>query len=484
VTSGTKRLLGMAVALLAVGAFPTAASAIPVLANGQGGVDCSLCHTAPPNLNAYGRYILATNLSKGLDAHLQMMENKQFPVALEVTANASNQPDPTLPKIYSDLVQFLSAGYLGPKMTYYASVPVEEGGFPSTAVDQVWLAYNGFSNGNGSVQVGKFPTPIFAPWMSQSLSLAGYGLAGMPVGLNDSTIGDNRWGVSYTQTGAKGLVGNVAYLTNSGATEQAFDNDVDAGGEGEAWSGSLQYMEPMSHLSGGVAAMSGTYPLPSGANDNYTREAALVAYSGRRYDLMAMGLLGHDGNPNDGATGAAQSHGFSFETIYGPLAWMHVNLRYETMDDGLGTVTNNYIGDLVFSLRPNLVFTVEDLASVGATPAISYQLLWAGPWFRGRSPAHEVSSTAGAAASAPSSPAAEVAAGAKIFGANCSACHGADGQGGVGPNLHGIATRMTDAQTVHFIEHPAGSVMPKFYPGVLNAQQVKDVAAFVRSTFS
>src|SRR5271154_5534528 len=79
-------------------AAPKPALAIPVFANGQG-VSCQQCHSAPPNLNAYGRYILATNFSKVLDAHAQELENQRDPVSLIVTGTGSNTPDPTLPKV-------------------------------------------------------------------------------------------------------------------------------------------------------------------------------------------------------------------------------------------------------------------------------------------------------------------------------------------------------------------------------------------------
>ena len=68
----------------------TPARAIPVFANGQGGVRCGLCHTAVPDLNSYGRYVLMTNFSRGLNKHLQVMQNRSLPVALEATANASS----------------------------------------------------------------------------------------------------------------------------------------------------------------------------------------------------------------------------------------------------------------------------------------------------------------------------------------------------------------------------------------------------------
>ncbi len=429
-----------------IGTIPS--RAVPVLANGQGGVNCSLCHTAVPQLNRYGRYVLMTNFSRGLNSHIQMMQNRSQPLALEMTANASNQPDPSLPKVFSALDQFLSAGFLGRDVSYFASVPMVSGGFPASSIDQVWLAYNGLSHGNTSLQLGRFPTPIFAPWMSQSLSLSPYSVASLPVGFNASTLADNRWGASLTQFGHLGLVGNISYLRGAG--------------EGPAWTGSVQYLSPESHWSGGVAAMAGSYPLASGASDRYSRVAGLASYSGNRYEMMAMGVIGRDANPFDSVSQSAQSNGLSLETIYGPLPWLHLDVRYEHTDDGLGTSTVNYISDAAFSLRPNIVLTIENRSSPGASPGVNYQLLWAGPWTREAFPRGSI----GPQQAASTADANGLANGRSIFFTgtdlqgiristatpartyqSCAVCHGTTGRGGViladgaisaalGPNAH------------------------------------------------
>ncbi len=458
------------------------ALAIPVFANGQGGVACGLCHTAVPHLNSYGRYVLMVNFSRGFNKHLQMMQNRSLPVALEVTANASNPPVPMLPGIYSGLVQFLSGGFIGPKVSYFASIPVASGGFPADSIDQLWAAYNGFSHGNGSLQIGKFPTPIFAPWTSQSLSLSGYGPARLQVGLNGSTLADNRWGASYTQVGRSGLIGNVSYVGGSGPIERAFHT----AGEGVAWTGSVQYLSPEARWSGGIAGLTGSYPLPSGAKDRYAREAALVSYSGDRYELMAMGIAGRDNNPNDGASPSASSHGVSLETIYSPLSWMHVDLRYEHTNDGLGSSTVNYVTDAAFNLRPNIVLTVENVASLGKTPMMSYQVLWAGPWYRDRFPPGTVPNATPMSMPTPTSTIADAAAianGRSIFFIgkdmsgerirtatpsryyqSCAVCHNPDGAGGV--QLADGAVSANIGPHAHMLDQmaPMGAMKGKMTP--------------------
>ncbi len=76
--------------------------------------------------------------------------------------------------------------------------------------------------------------------------------------------------------------------------------------------------------------------------------------------------------------------------------------------------------------------------------------------------------------------AASLAHGAHVFAQNCAACHGAHGEGGVGPALRNEASRKNLAQAIAWIENPAPP-MPKLFPTPLTKKDVEDVAAFVES---
>jgi len=75
----------------------------------------------------------------------------------------------------------------------------------------------------------------------------------------------------------------------------------------------------------------------------------------------------------------------------------------------------------------------------------------------------------------------DVAAGAKVFSANCESCHGAGGKNGtVGPSLAGIGIKA--GQVAYMVQNPTGvdkdSGMPKL---PLSATDVANVAAYVAS---
>ncbi|MCB1748967.1 MAG: PQQ-binding-like beta-propeller repeat protein [Gammaproteobacteria bacterium] len=74
---------------------------------------------------------------------------------------------------------------------------------------------------------------------------------------------------------------------------------------------------------------------------------------------------------------------------------------------------------------------------------------------------------------------ADATAGARTFATICAACHGGSGEGGVGPALTGLASRMDLARTIEWIKNPSAK-MPKLYPAPLNEQAVLNVATYVQ----
>lgn len=66
--------------------------------------------------------------------------------------------------------------------------------------------------------------------------------------------------------------------------------------------------------------------------------------------------------------------------------------------------------------------------------------------------------------------------GAAIFATNCSVCHGAQGQGGTGPDLRPLGDADRDRVVQQVIN--GGSAMPSF-GGSLSAAEIDAVAAYV-----
>lgn len=70
--------------------------------------------------------------------------------------------------------------------------------------------------------------------------------------------------------------------------------------------------------------------------------------------------------------------------------------------------------------------------------------------------------------------------GKAVFAQYCSACHGASGEGSVGPPLKGESTKKNLDEAVAFIKDPK-TPMPKLFPAPLSEQDVAAVAAFVET---
>lgn len=68
--------------------------------------------------------------------------------------------------------------------------------------------------------------------------------------------------------------------------------------------------------------------------------------------------------------------------------------------------------------------------------------------------------------------------GAEVYLANCSGCHGADLEGGFGPQLAPIGEHWHDS-TLGSLYSFVSTAMPFSAPGSLEAQQYADVLAFV-----
>jgi mono/diheme cytochrome c family protein len=90
------------------------------------------------------------------------------------------------------------------------------------------------------------------------------------------------------------------------------------------------------------------------------------------------------------------------------------------------------------------------------------------------------------AGATPTAAAGDPTRGAGIYSRVCVSCHGAAGEGIVGPALKNIASRQTVEAIAHIIrtagkrpELPKGGAMPSLYPSILSDQDVLDVASFV-----
>jgi len=97
--------------------------------------------------------------------------------------------------------------------------------------------------------------------------------------------------------------------------------------------------------------------------------------------------------------------------------------------------------------------------------------------------AAEAIAQAEALAGEPGALAGDVTGGAAVFVDKCAVCHGADGTGGIGKNLHAnafVQSQGDAALTTFLLAGRRGTGMPAF-EDVLTAEQVRDVIALLRT---
>lgn len=69
--------------------------------------------------------------------------------------------------------------------------------------------------------------------------------------------------------------------------------------------------------------------------------------------------------------------------------------------------------------------------------------------------------------------------GADLFRSNCASCHGTDGGGGLGKNLHGVEDRYTVEEHMAIVTNGKGQ-MPRF-GGDLSADEIESVVRYERT---
>lgn len=72
-----------------------------------------------------------------------------------------------------------------------------------------------------------------------------------------------------------------------------------------------------------------------------------------------------------------------------------------------------------------------------------------------------------------------VSQGEQIYAARCASCHGAGGEGGVGPSLVGVTERFPSAADQEALVRSGRGAMPAF-DGTLSADDIAAVVAFER----
>jgi hypothetical protein len=316
-------------------------SAMPNFAQAYG-MDCQVCHSVVPALNAYGRYVQRSGYAS-LDAKT-VQRADPFWVGENPTYDSSSSSWPQAGNL-----ALHTAGFIGNDWTFHGHEWISQnggGGF----TDTLWVTYNNLLHRDGHLFIGKVEAPAPSPF-SQFFDLAGFNTPGITVGEHPWPFSSNRWGAKLVYT-HKWLTADVGYFGPTG-------DIAGTGGAGD-WSASTEKTvqfhvaaaEGYRPLEVGAYGGTGTFQTSDGLIDRYSGAAGYAQLDPVKFYPGAFVIYerGHDSHPGvdpntmlpfDPATHTA----FTTE-IWRPVLGDNVILsyRHEYQDDGLGTITHfNYI---------------------------------------------------------------------------------------------------------------------------------------------
>src|SRR5579872_873591 len=364
----------MAASVVVEAMRPTAA--MPPFAQSYG-INCEVCHTAVPALNAYGRYVQRTGYSS-LDAAtihranpLWFGENGTYDTA-DGTAHHN---------IQAGNAAIHAAGYIGDDFTFHIHQWIWQNNGPG-GTDTLWITYNNLLHRDGHLFLGKIEAPGPSPF-SQFFDLSAFAAPDITVGEHAYQNDGNRWGSKLVYVKPT-FVAEAAYLANNGDLNTAtdFSNDTD-----KTFQYRVALARPDTPLEVGVVGNTGVLQVSDGRADNYNSQM-LYAQLDPQHNLpglLAMYQQGHDSHPGAGLQAAASS-AYAAE-LYAPFfnGRTLLSARSEMTNDGLGTVGHSQainaewmvFRDVNDRQAQGLMLNGQASMAPGSSPTWQMQLWWA-----------------------------------------------------------------------------------------------------------
>jgi hypothetical protein len=312
-------------------ATPKRASALPTFAQAYQ-VDCSLCHTMVPALNAYGRYVQSTAFG-ALDA-ATIMRVAPIVVREAVSYRSTGKLEGRQPAdkyTYGNL-SINAVGLLSKNFSYRAEQTLLSNNLGGGNTGHLWAAWNTPFHGDGHVIVGKFDAPAppaFSYWQDQS----GFSGGSIGVGQHGYSLAGTRYGIAFNyvpQNYAKAplsihlaYVGNSPSLSLGSAFSGANPYQRGAAGSDRAFEYRASFTRPDKPFEAGVYGAVGSYVLANGFTNPIDAYSATGVYAQRDPVKNAPGFFAYyqvssDGNVGPGVakqnlTQSAVGHAFALE---------------------------------------------------------------------------------------------------------------------------------------------------------------------------
>ncbi len=486
---------------------PQPAQAMPTFSQALG-VGCQTCHTMVPSLNAYGRYVART--------FYQAINNKQARSTLPIwiweeingsSTGAGDSRQPSKKMTIGNLMLYF-AGFAGPEFTYRVENGIWSGDQAtnqSTGPETMWLAYHGLFNGYGHVQVGfVYPGPV-PPFLNFAA-----GDHETPFAIRHITVGTHGYNLindrlTFRFNYEKGPIDlEAAWRGGTHNPIGGGPSDFEGPGIDKAIQWLAGYAPPTRPWEFGAFGIVGTYALkgtfgtPIGPPniDRYNMWAPYFDIDPNWVrgapGLYAFYATSHDSNPgifNYTLAAPEGPHATDeavelWQTFFKGLA--SVSVRQETINNGLGAFSRYYAMGMSAEPIPSMPYIFvrfmvpmdRQSSAPSGRPGFLWSLQYLGPISGPLTNPFTRRTSVSQAAPAGS-------AGEALYAANCSACHGANGQGqsGTFPALAGSAavTAADPTALITLVKHGAGT-MPA-YGTRLSDADIAALLTYIRSTW-
>lgn len=361
-------------------AFGTPAHATPIFAE-RYGFSCSACHTAVPELNAFGNaFRRAGFVLPGVP------RKKEFPLVLRFQEGYMKDLPPAQSRRFNALAILLSTANFGPdhSFSYFARYFFGSQGAPGSLY-YLW-AQHVAANSGVFERIGEYNLPLIQNATQRLDTFTAMPAYTYTVGQNSANFTTPRWGAMFGQeNGRLNAAVSLDLAEYQGAaygapTPPSSVTQFIAFPEIFA---SATYTLP-DNLSFGALRLAGTRNFRSqlsGASfsDRYYRDGIQGGWSNRHFSIDGQQLWGFDTNADGLGNGIASSGGFVTAKFY-PTPHSYIGVRYDATANPFAVRDWDFYGAFAPTVRSRLLLEyIRPINRPGAQTQLNAQLLFALP---------------------------------------------------------------------------------------------------------
>ncbi len=357
------------------------ATANPIFAE-RYGFSCATCHTAVPDLNAFGNAFRRAGFQLP-----KLPRHKEFPLVLRFQETYMKDLPPSQDRRFNALAILVSTANFGPNgsWSYYGRYFFGSQGAPGSLyyayVQHVSPATGVFERG------GLFNFDLIQNPTQRLDTITPQPAYTYTVGHNEANFATPRWGGEFGQRNDK-LDAEVAlsFAEYQGAAYGAPtppSDLVQTFAFPEIFASATFTLPDNFHIGG--LRLNGLRNFLSSSNgstysDHYYRDGLQGEWSSTRFDLAAQQIWGYDTDADGLGHGAASSGGFvTFK--YRPTPHSYIGVRYDAAANPFATRDWDFYGVFAPTVHSRLVLEyVQPINQPSAQSQLNAQVLFALPW--------------------------------------------------------------------------------------------------------